>query len=88
MNLKKVCFVGLCSLAFTSLADNVWNVGTYEKRRGWPIVSEDGTKKLYIKCAPQTDYSSGVIELCALGSDISGALDLRDLKLKSDKVLQ
>lgn len=85
MNLKKVCFVGLCSLVFTSFADNVWNVGTYEKRRGWPIVSEDGAKKLYIKCAPQTDYSSGVIELCALGSDISGALDLRGLKLKSDK---
>lgn len=85
MNLKKVCFVGLCSLVFTSFADNVWNVGTYEKRRGWPIVSEDGAKKLYIKCALQTDYSSGVIELCALGSDISGALDLRGLKLKSDK---
>ena len=85
MNLKKVCFVGLCSLVFTSFADNVWNVGTYEKRRGWPIVSEDGAKKLYIKCALQTDYSSGVIELCALDSDISGALDLRGLKLKSDK---
>ena len=85
MNLKKVCFVGLCSLAFTSLADNVWNVGTYEKRRGWPIVSEDGTKKLYIKCAPQTDYTSGVFELSSLGEGVSGVLDLRGLKLKSAK---
>jgi hypothetical protein len=87
MNLKKVCFVGLCSLAFTSLADNVWNVGTYEKRRGWPIVSEDGTKKLYIKCAPQTDYTSGIITIDSLGADVSGVIDLRDIKLKSSKGL-
>ena len=33
MNLKKVCFVGLCSLIFTSFAENVWNVGAFEKRR-------------------------------------------------------
>ncbi len=85
MNFKIFCTLGFCSVVFASSAGNVWNLGDFEKRRGWPIVSEDGAKKLYIKCAPQTDYSSGVIELCALGSDISGALDLRGLKLKSDK---
>ena len=83
MNLKKVCFVGLCSLVFTSFAENVWNVGAFEKRKGWPIVSEDGTKKLYIKCAPQKDYTSGIITIDSLGADVSGVLDLRDIKLKS-----
>lgn len=85
MNFKIFCTLGFCSVVFASSAGNVWNLGDFEKRRGWPIVSKDGSKKLYVRCAPKTDYTTGEVILDSVGAGTEGVIDLRALTLNTPK---
>lgn len=83
MKTRVFCTGIACLMFFTALADNIWSVGAFEKKRGWPVVSADGSKKLYIGCADKGDYTAGDIVLNSIVSETEGVLDLRALTLNS-----
>ncbi len=84
---KRIAMMFAVLLAFAGAhAENVWTLGSYRPKCGWPLTSPDGAVTVILAGGRDADFSSGNVEL--LGSSMyagrslvtgEGVIDMRGL---------
>ena len=84
---KTSCIALLAALVAsqTAMAGNVWTLGAYRAKEGWPLTSPDGAVTVLVRGGAGEDFSSGAVTLlgCIETNATGGcAIDMRGMAIK------